>query len=93
MRPQSDKFLNQLSSKKCSVNYCLSDWKSKKKKEVVHENISCIDDCSMILLYEYNNKCYSTCPNGTSPKENNPFVCINISNNYINNWLILPMKY
>ena len=89
MKPQSDKFLNQLSSKKCSVNYCLSDWKSKKKKEVTQGNLSCIDDCSMILLYEYNNKCYSNCPNGTSPKENNPFVCFNISNNNMNNSLNL----
>ena len=27
-------FISQLTSKKCSTNYCLNDWKSKKKKEI-----------------------------------------------------------
>ena len=30
---QSDIFLNQLLSKSCSVNYCSSDWRSKKRKK------------------------------------------------------------
>ena len=46
-KPQSDIFLNQLKAKKCSMNYCLSDWESKRKK-YVKENDLCIGDCSMI---------------------------------------------
>ena len=86
--PQSEIFLNQITSKKCPVNYCLNDWKSVKKKDAFDGKL-CLDDCSIISFYEYNYKYYSICPNGTSPKENNPFVCFNISNNNINNSLII----
>ena len=87
-KPQSDIFLNQLKAKKCSMNYCLSDWESKRKK-YVKENDLCIGDCSMISFYEYNTKCFSICPNGTNPTERNPFLCLNISESDINNSLVL----
>ena len=82
--PNSNIFILQLSSKKCSVNYCSKDWKTKQKKIVKILNTEfCVDHCSEINFYEYNKKCYSICPNGTSPGDNS-LLCLNNSNININ---------
>ena len=47
-------------------------------KKLISELHKCVDDCSENnpYQYEYNNKCYSTCPGGTTPSSNN--LCIKI---------------
>ena len=41
--------------------------------KLISELYECVDDCSAYSTYqyEYNNKCYSTCPEGTQPSSNN----------------------
>ena len=51
-----------LSTKSCALITCSNSWKSLQKKIVV-ENGTCVDNCSN-YKYEYDNKCYSTCPEG-----------------------------
>ena len=56
----------------CSAINCFDNWYDYKKK-VNTENDSCIDDCSLTnYKYEYNNKCYLKCLNGTY---NNNYKC------------------
>ena len=46
-------------------------------KKLLSELHKCVDDCSTDnYQYEYNNKCYSTCPEGTKPSSNN--LCLKI---------------
>ena len=83
----TDQILIQLTSKNCSVKDCSSDWKWKKKKIIEDQNL-CIDDCSKIFYYEYNYKCYSECPEGTTSSYQNEYLCVNdsdINNTDINN--------
>ena len=82
----TDQIKSQLMSKKCSLLDCSSNWQTKKKKLITYLDI-CIDNCSTISLYEYNNECYSKCPNGTKSSDNNKYICQNISNEIIINEL------
>ena len=77
----SEKIIELLSSKKCSVNDCSYNWKNKRKKFVSFRDI-CIDDCSKdeIYKYEYNNYCYEFCPKGSHSSKHNIYIC----ENYIN---------
>jgi len=75
----NDQILIQLTSKNCSVKDCSDNWKSSKKKLIEGQNI-CTDNCSKILYYEYNYKCYSECPKGTNSSYQNEYLCVNISN-------------
>ena len=43
----------------CSANWILN------RKKIVDSDNSCIDNCSSVSQYEYEGKCYQTCPNGT----------------------------
>ena len=65
---------NQLLSKRCSIENCSTNWKSKKKKSVVDSNL-CVDNCSSISYYEYNNQCYKNCPEGTNSSEKDLYLC------------------
>ena len=65
---------NQLLSKKCSIEDCSTNWKSKKKKSVV-DSYLCVDNCSSISYYEYNNQCYKNCPEGTNSSEKDLYLC------------------
>ena len=51
-----------INSRQCSIIYCGEDWKSQQKK-LIAENNTCIDNCTN-FIYESDNKCYSTCPEG-----------------------------
>ena len=46
---------------------------------VITESNNCINDCNSegnSYKYEYKNKCYSSCPEGTSQSTINPYLCI-----------------
>ena len=66
-------FIEQLKSKKCSINDCSDDWQKKEKKAILDKNI-CVYDCSLDDEYkkEFKKQCYKDCPNGTylSPENN-----------------------
>ena len=51
-------------------------------KKLIAELSKCVDDCSKdsTFQYEYKNKCYSTCPEGTISSSNNQFLCKKILN-------------
>ena len=70
--------IDQLKSKKCSINDCSDDWQKKEKKSIEEKNM-CVYDCSLDDEYkkEFRNQCYRDCPNGTylSP-ENNKCIII-----------------
>ena len=53
-------------------------------KKLISELNKCVDDCreDNTYQYEYNNKCYSTCPKGTIPNEQ--YLCENLVCNYYN---------
>ena len=68
--------IKPLKLKKCSVSYCLSDWKEKRKKYVEEENI-CLEQCfnDTIFKYQYEDKCYDQCPEGTHELPTNKYEC------------------
>ena len=57
-----DKFKEKIMEKKCYTIYCGDDWRDHIKKYIPETN-SCADDC-LRYRYEYDNKCYSVCPDG-----------------------------
>ena len=60
-----NKIISQINNKSCSIIDCSDDWKFKQKK-LIYETDICIDNCnnSNEYKYEYNGKCYNSCPNG-----------------------------
>jgi hypothetical protein len=69
-----------VSSKTCAVrdNNCITGWHIKSKKIIKdNDNVMCYDNCSQTknYKYEYENKCYSSCPIGTTSLYNNNFLC------------------
>ena len=71
-------FIEELKSKKCSINDCSDDWKIKTKK-IIPEKDMCVYDCSIEsdFLYEFNKTCYNDCPEGTYlSNENNKCIII-----------------
>ena len=56
------KFKMEIGNNNCPIIDCSIDWKAHKKK-IIYENNTCVENCSN-FKYEYNNKCYSTCPEG-----------------------------
>ena len=70
--------LEQLKNKKCSINYCSNDWRTKKRK-IIKEKDLCVFDCSIDnqYKYEFRKECYQDCPEGTYLSiENNKCVII-----------------
>ena len=59
----------------------------KKSKKLIYKTNECVDDC-FNNLYEYNNICYDTCPNGTINSSDYPYKCVDenhmICDNYYN---------
>ena len=55
---------------------CIPDWHVTSKK-IINDNGTCIVNCSITdnFKYEYENKCYSSCPEGTTSFYNNKFLC------------------
>ena len=65
----------------CS-DICFSD-----TKKIVSELKKCIKDCNTDnneYKYEYNNKCFEKCPEGTFSSPNNQFLCIEAECEYYN---------
>ena len=58
---------SELISKSCSIEDCSQNWKEKSKKIVLEKN-KCLKNCfeDDKYKYEYENICYTNCPNGTS---------------------------
>ena len=71
-----NKIKTEIGKKNCSIIDCSENWKLQKKK-IIKENNSCVDNCSD-FKYEYNHKCYSTCPEGADFCQNE-----NITTEYI----------
>jgi len=70
------KIFKEMEKKICKVYSCIEDWRSVQKK-INPETNACIQSCQETTnyKYEYNSKCYSTCPPGTFPHKN--FICYN----------------
>ena len=62
-----------IAEKKCPRIDCSSSWRENQSK-INFVNNSCLEQCGgdNIFIYEYENKCYEECPNGTHP---NNFLC------------------
>ena len=75
-----EKIKSDMDNKKCSVwdNNCIPDW-SKKSKKIINDNENglCFENCNETenYKYEYKNKCYRSCPEGTTSMYNNNFLC------------------
>ena len=71
--------INPLIKQKKAVNNCskVCDYD---KKKLNSENGLCVDNCTNIATtrYEFNNICYSDCPEGTKSSFLNEFYCIEI---------------
>ena len=69
--------LKELNNRTCTINDCLEDWKSKQKLEINEKNI-CVYDCSKDnrYIYQFKNKCYENCPNGTILSSDNKLCLI-----------------
>ena len=79
----SNEHLKYFERPKCSIIECNEIWKKTRKKLF---NDSCYDNCSSINLYEYDYKCYESCPENTynnnyicEPYGNNCLSCLNLS--------------
>ena len=66
------KILLQLNQLTCAVKSCSNNWKMHQKKLIIEQNY-CVDDCSLdkLFRYEYENRCYRSCPVGTSETNDN----------------------
>ena len=55
-----------------------------KSKKYIYENKKCVYNCfdDDIYKFEYNNKCYQSCPNGTNNFNNN-YLCHKIVDNFV----------
>ena len=74
------KIESQLADKKCAIRdyNCLNGW-SEIPKKIIDENDECVENCNSTdnFKYEYNGKCYSSCPKGTTTffNKNNNLIC------------------
>ena len=65
----------------CS-DICFSD-----TKKIITKLNKCVEDCNTnnsVYKYEYNNKCFSECPNGTISSSSDEFLCIETDCIYYN---------
>ena len=71
--PNSD-LVSSISSGKCGIVDCSENWRENQNK-VLADDGSCISSCqdSTENIYEYLNKCYKQCPEGT--EANNDNIC------------------
>ena len=75
---ENSELLEQLKNKKCSINYCSNNWRTKERKIIKEKNI-CVFDCSIDNQYklEFRKECYQDCPEGTYLSiENNKCIII-----------------
>ena len=62
---------NSLNKRDCTLIYCEENWRERQNK-IISETNECVSSCENDYSYEFENKCYKNCPNGT--RENN-FIC------------------
>ena len=62
---------NSLMKRGCTIVDCDKNWREKQKKIIAATN-KCVSTCENENNYEFENKCYESCPNGTKP---NNFIC------------------
>ena len=91
-----EKIKLQLEQKECALRdyNCISNWSFISKK-IIAVNGKCVAHCSLTenYKYEYESKCYSSCPKGTTSLYNNNFICeifdeLNLINNDSNSYEI-----
>ena len=73
------KIISELNKKSCAVNDCSADWKSNSQKKIIESrNDICVNDCKddNEYFYEYKNKCYNPCPEGTHLLTYIDYLCI-----------------
>ena len=72
----NEQIRKELSLKNCSINDCSIDWKINKMK-IIPEKETCIKDCFLddIYNYEYKYICYEQCPKGTHSNNENIYLC------------------
>ena len=76
-----ERIKNDMDKKECAIrdNNCLieSFWNIDISKKIIYETGKCVDKCNMTekYKYEYENKCYSICPQGTTSLFNNNNIC------------------
>ena len=65
--------ISKIKGYECAIIDCSDNWRQNQKK-INLENGECVDDCSLTnnSKYNYNNTCYSYCPDGTY---NNNYKC------------------
>ena len=66
----------ELSLKKCSLNDCSNDWKTKRKK-IIEKKAICTDSCltDNLYRYEYESFCYEKCPKGSHSSKKDKYIC------------------
>ena len=73
-----DKIKIDMNLKKCAIRVnCFPNWNNKPKKLIYDDSGPCVDYCNETekYKYEYENKCYPSCPKRTTSLYNNNFLC------------------
>jgi len=64
-----------LQNYECTVIDCSEDWR-KKRKKINSENNECVNDCYLTnYKFEYEGKCYETCPKETKIVKSYGYLC------------------
>ena len=67
-----------MNDKKCPIkdDNCFPDWTTYPRK-IIAENGNCVENCSLTVncKYEYEGKCYTSCPKGTTSLFNKNYLC------------------
>ena len=73
-----EKIKSEIENKDCIIrdNNCINNW-SKNSYKYIEGTSICIPECNLTdnYKYEYNGKCYSSCPKGTTSLYNDNFLC------------------
>ena len=72
----SKQILLELKLKKCSLNDCSIDWKTKRKKIITKKGIcteSCLNDDT--YRFEFESFCYEKCPKGSHSSKKDKYLC------------------
>ena len=70
-----------LETKFPELNVNCSDTCFSENIKLINEANRCVEDCNTDdneYKYEYKNKCYSSCPSGTTPSSTNHYLCLQI---------------
>ena len=72
----SSQILFELNLKKCALNDCSKDWKTKRKKIIKKKDI-CTESCLTddIYRYEFESFCYEKCPKGSHSSKKDKYLC------------------